>query len=235
MPIPRLQNMGAEEDRFLYDYDWGGNIKRGVVAAYQRGESGAFNNLLRLKPGVAENLVRLNGVLRPVIQREWTLKVAAFNALPEGRLADFMFGVSRVSLEAVRAPLRELQSNRCFYCEGRMEGPVDVDHFIPWARYPDNRLDNLLVAHAACNNAKRDFFAAADHVERWARRANEHDADLAAIAAQAAWERDPGLSRSVAIAMYGRLSGDAKLWLEKRTLVPIERERIVGALGEMAA
>ena len=36
-----------------------------------------------------------------------------------------------------------LQGGRCFYCEDALRGPTDVDHFIPWARYPDNGLDNL--------------------------------------------------------------------------------------------
>jgi hypothetical protein len=235
MPIPRLQIMGQEEDRFLYQYGWTKDVKRSTVAAYQRGEPSEFNSNLTLVAGVAEHLMQLNGVLRPVVQREWTLMVAAMNALPEARLDDFLFGASRIPLEAVRGPLRDLQSNRCFYCEGRMHGPADVDHFIPWARYPDNRLDNLVVAHPRCNHAKRDFFAAAEHVERWKERARRDADDLATLAAEATWERDLQRSQSVALAMYTRLADSAKLWLVGSELVVMDRPRILEALRSLAA
>jgi HNH endonuclease len=42
-----------------------------------------------------------------------------------------------------------------------------VDHFLPWARYPENGIENLVVTDPRCNNDKRDFLAAAEHVERW--------------------------------------------------------------------
>ena len=47
--------------------------------------------------------------------------------------------------------LRELQDNRRFYCERRIDGQVEVDHFIPWARHPDNGIENLVVADQRCN------------------------------------------------------------------------------------
>ena len=89
--------------------------------------------------------------------------VARMNRLPEAELERFLFGWERIPLDPVRRPLRELQENRCFYCDGRMAGAADVDHFIPWSRYPDDTLDNLVAAHPRCNNSKRDFLAAVDH------------------------------------------------------------------------
>src|SRR6266480_6864612 len=71
----------------------------------------------------------------------------------------------RVPLERVRGPIIELQEGRCFYCAERLARRAgqtpDVDHFIPWSRYPDDGLENLVVAHARCNAQKRDFLAAA--------------------------------------------------------------------------
>ena len=116
MPIPRLQVLGRQEDRFLYDYNWSQGVRRSSVSAYQRGQPSDFDNRLLLRPGVAELLVRLNGVLRPLFRREWAVMVAGMNRLPEAELEDFLFGSERVSLEAVRGPLRELQDDRCFYC-----------------------------------------------------------------------------------------------------------------------
>jgi hypothetical protein len=90
MPIPRLQVIGRgdDEDRFLYDYGWTRSIARSTVAAYQRGDASAFDNRILLQPQVAEHLIELSGVLRPVVRREWALMVAGMNALPESKLEE---------------------------------------------------------------------------------------------------------------------------------------------------
>jgi hypothetical protein len=105
-----------------------------------------------------------------------------------------------------------------------------VDHFIPWARYPDNGLDNLVAAHARCNSRKRDFLAAAEHVERWAARNGERASDIGQAAADLTWERDAARSRSVAVATYSRLDDGAKVWIEGATLVGLEKARVERAL-----
>jgi CRISPR/Cas system Type II protein with McrA/HNH and RuvC-like nuclease domain len=157
--------------------------------------------------------------------------VAAMNELPEARLEEFLFGSSRISLDAVRDPLRELQENRCFYCDKRLNERSDVDHFIPWARHPDNGLDNLVVAHAPCNNAKRDFLAAAEHVERWAERARSSEHALDTLAKQHEWTRDSQRTFGVARAMYLRLSEGTRLWLLEKDFVDVQKERIAEALA----
>lgn len=231
MPIPRLQVVGREEDRFLYEYGWEKDVRRGDVAAKQRGEASGFDNTLRFLPGVAEALVRLNGVLRPIVHREWTVKVAAMNGLPEARLEAFLFGSDRVPLAPVRGPLRDLQAGRCFYCGRALGEPGAVDHFIPWARYADNGIDNLVVAHERCNGQKRDFLAAAEHVERLVARNEGAGTELEAIAGEARWTRDAERSRSVRRALYVRLPVTARVWLRGQELVPFERGRVLGALG----
>lgn len=235
MPIPRLQRIGREEHRFLYEYDWTERVRQAAVGAYQRGDASAFDNRLLLRPGVAEHLVRLNGLLRPLLHRDWARMVAAMNRLPESELDAFLFGAARVPLDPVRAPLSSLQAGRCFYCEERLSGPSEVDHFIPWARYPDNGLDNLVVAHARCNNRKRDFLAAAAHVEHWSVRARARAPDLETLAAELDWDRNPARSRGVAVAIYSRLPDDARLWAHEAGLVAMERPRILAALGLRAA
>jgi len=226
MPIPRLQVMGREEDRFLYEYAWTQAIRQGEVSRYQRGEGGGFDNRLLLQPRVAERLIALTGVLRPVIRREWALKIASMNALPEARLEEFLFGVERTALETVRAPLRELQRGRCFYCSKALDRRTEVDHFIPWARYADNALDNLVLAHDGCNNQKRDFFAATEHLERWLERSSAEDDQLDAIATSAAWPRSADRSRLVAKALYRRLPDGARVWRRANELVPLDRSEL---------
>src|SRR5439155_17459893 len=89
-------------------------------------------------------------------------------------LDDVLVLVVTVGLERVRGPIIELQEGRCFYCAERLARRAgqtpDVDHFIPWSRYPDDGLENLVVVHAHCNAQKSDFLAAAAHVDHWRAR-----------------------------------------------------------------
>jgi hypothetical protein len=231
MPIPRLQVLGRQEDRFLYDYNWTQGIRRSEVSAYQRGTHSDFDNRLLLRPGVVGQLVRLNGVLRPLFRKEWAVMVAGMNRLPEAELEDFLFGSTRTSLGDVRAPLRDLHNDHCFYCERTIAGRADVDHFIPWSRYADDGLDNLVLAHPKCNNSKRDFLASADHVEHWTARTRTYDADLTALARACSWPRDRGRSTAVARAVYLRLPASARLWRGPDTFDPVDHTRIRRALG----
>lgn len=242
MPIPRLQVFGHDEDRFLYQDNWTKQTLRSVVTSYQRkraldgrterlsADSG-FDNRLILLPGVADQLVRLNAILRPLFYRKWAAMVARMNQLKEAELEEFLFGRRRMPMDAVREPLRALQNERCFYCAERMSGPADIDHFIPWTRYPDNGLDNLVVAHPCCNNRKRDFLAAADHVEHWSDRGKRQEADLSILAHDTNWLRDANRTKSIAKSIYSLLPLNAKLWRESTTFAPNERERILAALA----
>ena len=231
MPIPRLQVLGRIEDRFLYQYNWTQSVSRAEVVSYQRGGESDFDNRLLLRPGVAENLVRLAGLLRPLFRRHWAMMVASSNDLHEAELEEFLFGAERIPLDAVRAPLLDLQDGFCFYCDRRIVGRADVDHFIPWARFRDDGLDNLVAAHPRCNNDKRDALAAAAHVERWTSRMRNRGADLEEASRQVQWFRNPNRSASVASALYLRLPSGAALWLQSREFVPIERPRIADALS----
>ncbi len=168
MPLPRLQTMGTEVDRFLYEINWDKHIDYRDIARYQKGQQ-AFDNRILLRPRVGEYLVRLNGLLRPLIRRRWAGMVAALNHQEDSRLEDFLFGTQRVDLSLIRSPLWEIQGRRCFYCEERIREPnqVQVDHFIPWARYQENGIFNLVVADVKCNGNKSDFLAAVEHMDRW--------------------------------------------------------------------
>ena len=212
-------------------YHWTEDIRQSTVSRYQRGAVSDFDNRLLLMPGVGESLVRLNGVLRPLFRREWAVLVAGMNRLPEADLERFLFGVERSPLAAVRGPLVDLQHDRCFYCDERLGRRGDVDHFIPWSRYPDEGLDNLVASDQRCNRKKRDFLAAGVHVERWVERTRTLDHQLEAIAHQVRWRRDPQRTLSVARALYLRLPGGARLWLRGPEFAPFERDRISSALA----
>ncbi|MBE2252771.1 MAG: HNH endonuclease [Myxococcus sp.] len=213
MPLPRLQVIGRTEHRFLYEYGWDKDLKHSTVKRYQRGERVGFDNHLLLKPGIAEALIRLNTLVRPLIRREWLRQVQLFNRsrIPGSALENFLFDREREALGKVDGALRELQGSRCFYCDERLSRG-QVDHFIPWARYPNNAIENLVLAHDGCNNNKRDFLAASPHVQRWAERLAKRADELIEVAAEHSLETAPTRSRSVAVALYERLPESALVW-----------------------
>jgi hypothetical protein len=179
----------------------------------------------------AAHLVRLNGALRPLFRRAWALMVAGMNQLPQAELELFLFGADRVPLDAVRPPLLDLQGGRCFYCGDVIRAHAEVDHFVPWSRYVDDGLDNLVVAHSRCNNSKRDFLAAAEHVERWTARTREQAGNLSTIARFLDWPRDDERTLAVARGVYLRLPTSVRLWSGPGQFVPCDPARIRTALA----
>jgi 5-methylcytosine-specific restriction endonuclease McrA len=230
MPFPRLQTIGLSRDPFIYEINWDETVR-------QRDLHNDFDNVIRFKPGVGDLLIRLNSLLRPLVHKKWASMVSLINKLPETQLEDFLFGIDRVSNVKIREGLWEMQGKDCFYCGERILEPRqgDVDHFLPWSRYPDNGLENLVVAHKRCNNDKRDFLAAAGHVERWRCRFLSDQAGstvLTMLAESMEWERNPGKTLGAARALYLRLHADARLWSEGKSFVPPDFPRLQAALCE---
>jgi 5-methylcytosine-specific restriction endonuclease McrA len=235
MPLPRLQVIGGVHVPVLYEISWDSTIRRRDVADYQRGAASVFSNAVTLLPGVGEHLLQLNMLLRPLVQRLWSDLVARVNRLEESQLDIHLFGCSRVPTAPVRRGLWEWQERRCFYCAGRIGDPAmaHVDHFVPWARYPDDSLDNLVVADARCNSQKNAALAASEHLARWARRLDVRSADHDAVAELALalrWEHQPQKSLGVARAIYFRLPADARLWVRGQQFTMPDEALIQAAL-----
>lgn len=208
MPLPRLQRFGTEEDRFIYDLSWTAEPRRGAFSA------GELDTTIALRPGAGEKLVSLSGLLRPLVQRQWAERVVRFNrnSVREFELEDFLFGTSRTPPRRLVTDLRDLQNNECFYCRSRLATAVDVDHFIPWARHPNDNIQNLVIAHRKCNSEKRDFLSATDHVQHWCEHRDQVGSQLEAVAQRHRWMSDLGRTQSVARAIYLRLRDDFRLW-----------------------
>ena len=235
MPLPRLQTMGQSHRPFIYEIYWDRHVEQHEVTRYQVGEASGFDNRVMLRPAVGEYLLQLNGLLRPLLQRRWAARVAQLNRLEESQLEMFLFGADRTPTAKVRAALWEIQERRCFYCDKRIADPVggQVDHFVPWSRYPDDSLDNFVVADTRCNGSKSSSLAAADHLTRWTRRfaeASSEHAQLSELARLTKWDRQPDRSLNVARAIYLRLPNDARLWLRGKEFVPPDSEMISTAL-----
>ena len=225
MPLPRLQEFREGQERFIYEIAWDRAITRSEFNDPRR-----FQNVIRFQPGVAAHLVRLDGLLRPLLYRDWAMQVARINQLPVARLDDHLFGVDRAALRPVLAGLRELQDDRCFYCEARLSSP-QVDHFLPWARVSLDAIENLVVAHDTCNGSKTDHLAAAAHVEQWRARLDGAGSQLAAIAGAVSWESSPARALGVARGLYLPLQAGARVWASGAGLIPLEPQRLHAALA----
>lgn len=219
MPLPRVQYFGKQENRFIYDIAWSMSspINLRDVTAHQQGRESFFDNRIHLLPNVADYLVNLNGLLRPFIQRTWAMEVAKINKLEESRLEKFLFGAERAGAARLAPALREFQANKCFYC-GKSFGAAsklpEVDHYIPWARFPNDGLANYVLAHAACNGSKSDHIAGVDHFSEWMRRNHsvKELSDLQQIANQHNWDLKDRESVNVAKTLYLRLQPEVELW-----------------------
>jgi hypothetical protein len=220
MPLPKLQRVGREVVPFIYQIRWDDDVRRGEL------NSDDFDNQIRFIGEAGDHLVRLAPLIRPLVQREWTALVAQFNDFPEAELERFLFGAQREAIAHLAAPLRELQDNVCFYCGTRLNEGVQVDHFVPWSRHPDDGLDNLVASHSRCNARKSDHLAAAEHVEEWTRRMRNRAAELETIAAETRWPREPGRTLGVARSIYLRLPTSARLWRLDRHFVAVDSIRL---------
>lgn len=141
-PILRLQVVGTEHRPFLYDVDWGESI---TLAALHRPGAG----LIRFRRGAGDHLLRLTPLLRPLVEFHWTRMVARLNRIDTqgDRLHAHLFGVARaVFPNALRSGLAGFQKGACFYCGDRLPARSQVDHFIPWARWPNDAVENLVLA-----------------------------------------------------------------------------------------
>jgi hypothetical protein len=230
MALPRLQVVGNVRDPFVYEIGWDASVGNGTVSAYQRGALDVFDNRIVLRPGVGSYLLELNGLLRPLIHRQWVMMVARINKLEEARLERFLFGTTRIGFDLVRPALRDFQNGSCFYCHRPMDRmTIDVDHFIPWSRYPEDGMANLVATHSGCNRAKSDFLAATHHVVRWAERMQQDE--FTRLAIELGWHSAISDMRGVARGVYLRLPGDALLWVAGRDFSHPEAGVLQDALG----
>ncbi len=225
-PLPRLQVVGREHRPFLYDIDWGESVRAATLRAPAGG-------LVRFRPGAGDHLLRLAPLIRPLVELHWTRDVARLNglAVEEQRLHRHLFGGERAAFPpALRAGLVELHDARCFYCGDRLRGRVELDHFLPWSRWPNDAVENLVPADR-CNSRKRDHLPALDHVARWADRIDRHGPDLAALGEATSWETAPDRSVALVRSCYAHVPRGTPLWLRDDRFTDDDPTRAVDLLG----
>lgn len=229
MPLTHLQRAPGESRAypFLFDDSW---LHKKITLA----ELDAHSWQIELLPGIALALAQLSSLLVPVLEMLWLSEVRRLNAdlfAATDDLADHLFGARRIDLNAVRAPLLELQRGRCFYCDTRvLPGQGHVDHVLPWSRTTLDALGNLVVADPTCNAAKSDLIPVSRHV----RRALDRVPDLDQVAKTLYWPVENERVRRVAGGLLAFAPNGLRLWVGRgvfRLLDQHTRETELAALG----
>lgn len=184
MPLRHLQVFGGKLEPFLYDYP----CSRGMV---------------RLKGGVASNLRRYQPLIQQLARAGWVdhIRSNKRNTPMLGQTDDletFMFGASRAQLTEVALILGPMQDHRCFYCRAKIASLAEVDHFIPWSRYPRDTAHNFVLAHRGCNNDKREMLAAQRHLNTWMEQVTRQGAEIGEALTEKGFVSDPQCSTQIA-------------------------------------
>lgn len=206
MPLWKLQVMGHSTIPFLYEQHGSGNI-------------------LNLQPGVVYNFRRFYDLIRNLVQGAWIRHVRTLNVdlLGESDLGEFLFGAERSVLAGLRTILKSVQSDSCFYCKGTLREGGDIDHFVPWSRYPLDLGHNFVLAHSVCNRSKRDFLAAPVHLENWQKRNQLHGKALAQEFDTHSILHNQEATEKIAFWAYSQAeTAGANLWLRKDDVMPID-------------
>ena len=203
MPLWKLQTVGDERLDFLYE-----NLERG--------------NQITLKPGVAYCFRAFYELIRDLIEAAWVRFVQKVNAPALGRATDlgtFLFGQERANLDAFRPILLDVQKGACLYCKKPLARKTQIDHFVPWSRYPADLGHNFVLAHDRCNNAKSDFLAAEDHLAAWIERNDSHRVELGERLVAAGLPCDAGATTQIARWSYEQTKrSNGQVWVEERVL-----------------
>ncbi|WP_404343442.1 S24 family peptidase [Pseudoalteromonas mariniglutinosa] len=216
-PLWRLQLLSGKEECFLYPHKLLGK--------------GREPKRIVLNAGIAQCFRRFYDLVVHLSVTEWVEKVQTIKANQtllgsQSQLQEFLFGTNRAALKVVTPLLIDIQKGLCFYClkpmnlknEKETKKTPEVDHFIPFKRYPNDLAHNFVAAHADCNNNKRDHLAAFVHRDRWLEQNLDiHKAEIT-NKLQPYFYCDSDKSLAVSNWAYQVAeSSSAKLWLGKNT------------------
>ena len=227
-PLVRLQTVDGVPQPFIYDLDWGEDV---TLAQLHAGTAA----VVRLRPGAGDQLIRLAPLVRPLVQLHWVRMVASLNdlSLMEEDLYRHLFGAERVAFPPrLRGYLRDLQGGGCFYCAEPLASSA-VDHFLPWSRWPNDAVENLVIAHPSCNSRKSDRVPGPRALARWADRMRDQAGDLATVASRASWRSDRPRTASLARSLYAHLPEGAPLWDGPHRVTPARRSELMGLLSAL--
>src|SRR4029079_3453552 len=140
-------------------------------------------------------------------------------------LGTFLFGQERAGLDVYRPILLDVQRGTCLYCGKQLSKQMQVDHFIPWSRYPADLGHNFVLAHDKCNNAKSDLLAAETHLAAWIGRNQEHQAELQTRLTEAALPCDLAATVQIAKWVYQQIeTANGQVWVMEKVLKHLSPE-----------
>jgi 5-methylcytosine-specific restriction endonuclease McrA len=208
MPLWKLQVLGGKVEEFLYT------------------NTGEGDEVVLL-PGVAYNFRKFYSFIQDMVQGAWLRHIRRIkeNGRYIGRdldLREFLFGTERANLAPYHELLMQIQRGGCFYCGGTIGKSAEVDHFIPWVKYPHDLGHNFVLTDADCNRSKRDFLAADNHLAKWFERNEIHHNDMSLYFEEKGIVYDLAASRQITCWAYDQaeITG-ANVWVEGDEFKPI--------------
>lgn len=201
MPLWKLQVIGSEQIQFLY-------------------HPSKDPDEIILKSGIAYTMRNFNGMIRETIRTHWIKFIRQQNAKELGANIDlysFLFEYKRNTLDKYNRLLVDLQKGNCFYCKKSLkDNKGQIDHFIPWSKYPIDLGHNFVLAHGSCNNNKSDMLASQPHIENWISFHQDNEKDLNSYFEAEDLMHDQNASYNVAKWAYNQVNTVQPLfWLEK--------------------
>ncbi len=190
MPLWKLQVVGSSVFDFLYP-----QVGKG--------------NFITLNRGIPYCFRAFYGQVTDMLHAAWIrwIQKVAKNQIILGQnssLETFLFESKRSDLKAYVPILKDEQSNRCFYCEKEIRGLSEVDHFIPWSKYPVDLGHNFVLAHKTCNGDKKDFLAAQEFYFKWNNRNQVSGDQLALLFEKSNLQHDLVASSAIADWAYNQ-------------------------------
>ena len=206
MPLWKLQTVGHETLDFLYD----------KPNTYQI-------RTITLKPGVAYCFRQFYSFITNMVQGAWVEQVRKFNVDFLGESVDlraFLFGTQRNSLERIKPILHEIQEGRCFYTGRNLVlSEAEVDHFIPWSRYPIDLGHNFVLTSGPTNRSKSNHIAAEKYLCKWTQFCLDNQSNLVENFERIKMRYDLESSLKIAQWCYNQVDQvNAQVWIKKGQL-----------------
>ena len=221
-PVSKLQNLPGEPDPFLFTLE---------------------NNQIQFLPGVAEQLTKYSGVLRPLIEFRFAQLVTKINGeylnAPDFDIHEHLFGRDRMMPpDSIRVGLTRLQGGKCILTGRQIRRDNNsLDHVIPWSRSRLSAIENFIITTNSVNSSKSDSLLGPDLIDRWLDHLDDKSEQIMELADANNWPTDINRVSNIALHIYDVLDPAVGVWqgddgvqplgdLGKARIMSVLRERV---------
>lgn len=196
-PVEKLQNLPGKPDEFLFEHD---------------------RRELRFLDGVAEQLTRFSGVLRPLVQFRFAELVARINRenlnAPDHDIHQHLFGQDRIMPpNDMRAGIVKLQNRKCIFTGRQLRRSyMSLDHVIPWSRIRLSHVENFVMTTRSINSSKADSLLGPSQIDRWLNFLESKSQEIEMLATEHNWPTDPDRVCRAALQIYEVLDPTVGVW-----------------------